>query len=194
MFKRVAIFILILPFILLVACAPDLADPNIQAAVIYSLTATAWTPTPITPSATPQPNTTNVVEILNEAMIGSDPLTETVVAKHSVIDAQVIMDVNNQQATILRIHVDCEWIFSDSCTPESTFVVLMNTFSTNEKVLERVINQIPTTITTLEMFAFDQMNPTSILTVAWSDVLAFTFGEINGNQLGSRILRITASP
>jgi hypothetical protein len=127
-------------------------------------------------------------------MIGSDPLTETVVAKYSVIDAQVIMDVTTQQATILRIHIDCEWIFSDSCTPESTFVVLMNTFSTNDKVMERVINQIPTTITTLEILAFDQMIPTNILTIAWSDVLAFTFGEINGNQLGSRILRITASP
>lgn len=194
MFKRVAICILILPSILLVACAPDLSDPNIQAAVIHSLTATVWTPTPITPSATPQPDTTKIVEILNEAMIGSDPLTETVVAKRSVIDAQVIMDATTQQATILRIHVDCEWIFSDSCTPESTFVVLMNTFSNNDKVMERVINQIPTTITTLEMFAFDQMIPTSILTVAWSDVLAFIFGEINGNQLGSRILRMTASP
>lgn len=190
MFKRVTICILIL----LVACAPDLTDPNIQAAVIYSLTATSWTPTPVTPSATPQPNTTKIVEILNEAMIGSAPLTETIVAKYSVIDSQVLMDASNQQATILRIHVDCEWIFSDSCTPESTFVVLMNIFSTNEKVLERVINQIPTTITTLEMLAFDQMIPTSILTVAWSDVLAFTFGDINGNQLGSRILRMTASP
>lgn len=194
MFKRVAICILILPFILLVACAPDLTDPNIQAAVIHSLTATSWTPTPITPSATPQPNTTKIVEILNEAMIGSDPLTETVVAKYSVIDAQVLMDSSNQQATTLRIHVDCEWIFSDSCTPESTFVVLMNTFSTNEKVMERVINQIPTTITTLEMLAFDQMIPTNILTIAWSDVLAFAFGEINGNQLGSRILRIASAP
>lgn len=194
MLKRVAICLLILPFILLIACAPDLTDPSIQAAVINSLTATSWTPTPITPSATPQPNTTRIVEILNEAMIGSDPLTETVVAKYSVIDAQVLMDAGTQQAITLRIHVDCEWVFSDACTPESTFVVLMNTISINEKVIERISNQIPTTIAKLEMLAFDQMIPTSILAVTWSDILAFAFGEINGNQLGSRIIRTTASP
>lgn len=188
MLKRV---IPILPFIVLVACAPDLTDPNIQAAVIHSLTATSWTPTPITPSATPQPNTTQIVEVLNEAMIGTDPLTETIVAKYSVIDTQVIIDATSQQATILRIHVDCEWVFSDACTPESTLVVLMNALS---KVIERVSNQIPTTITTLEMLAFDQMLATSTIAIGWNDVLAFAFGEINGNQLGSRILRMTSLP
>lgn len=191
MFKRVIICILILPFILLIACAPDLTDPNIQASVIHSLTATVWTPTPITPTATSQPNTTKIVEILNEAMIGADPLTETIVAKYSVIDTQVIMDATSQQATILRIYVDCEWVFSDACTPESTLVVLMKALS---KVIERVTNQIPTTITTLEMQAFDQMITTSAIAIGWSDVLAFAFGEINGNQLGSRILRTIGLP
>lgn len=194
MFKRVAIGLLVLPLILLLACAPDLTDPNVQIAVIHSLTATAWTPTPITPSATPKPNTTQIVEILNEAMIGEDPLTETIVAKYSVIDVQAIIDTTTQQTSKLRIHVDCEWIFSDACTPEATFVVLMNTLSQNTKVLERVINQIPTTITTLEMLAFEKMVATNIITIGWEDVLAFTFGEINGNQLGSRILRMTTLP
>ena len=184
----------IFPILVLIACVPDVSDPNIQAAVINSLTATSWTPTPVTPSATPQPNTTDIVEILNNAMIGLDPLAETVLAKHSVIDAQVVMDHTMQQATILRILVDCEWIFSDTCTPESTFVVLMNTFSSNVKVIKRIIEQIPTTITTLEMIAFDQMSQTSTITIGWGDVVAFSFGDINGQQLGSRIFRTSATP
>lgn len=191
MLKRV---IPILPIFLLLACAPDLTDPNIQAAVINSLTATSWTPTPITPSATPQPNTTNIVEILNDAIIGTDTLSETVVAKYSVIDAQVLMDSTTQQSTVLRISINCQWIFSDACTPESTFVVLMNTLSVNEKTLNRMINQIPTTITTLEVLAFEQMVQSNTITITWNDLLGFVNGEINGNQLGSRILRITASP
>jgi hypothetical protein len=184
----------ILPVLVLIACVPDVSDPNIQAAVINSLTATSWTPTPVTPSATSQPNTTEIVEILNSAMIGLDPLAETVLAKHSVIDAQVVMDHTMQQATILRIHVDCEWIFSDTCTPESTFVVLMNTFSSNVKVIKRIIEQIPTTITTMEMIAFDQMSQTNMITIGWGDVVAFSFGDINGQQLGSRIFRTSATP
>jgi hypothetical protein len=126
--------------------------------------------------------------------VGTDSLVETIAAKYSVIDAQIVMDASTQQAAFLRLHVDCEWVYSDSCTPETTFVVLMKAFSVNEKVMEKVQDQIPPTIQTLEVIAFDRMAQTSIIHIAWKDVWDFTQGRINGNQLGSRIMRLAESP
>lgn len=183
-----------IPLFILIACAPDISDPSVQAAVINSLTATVWTPTPITPSATPEPNTRKIVDILNNVMVGTDPLMETIVAKHSVIDAQVIMDPSTRQATFLQIHVDCEWVYTDGCTPETTFTVLMKAFVVNDKVMGKVQDQIPPTIQTLEVVTFDRMTQTSIIHIAWKDVWDFAEGRINGNQLGSRMMRLAGSP
>ena len=191
MLKRILPF---LPFILIIACAPDISDPNIQLAVINSLTATMWTPVPPTFTPTPEPNTSKIVEVLNGVMVGTDPLQETIVAKFSVIDAQVILNGVTQEATVISIHVDCEWVFSDSCTPESTFVALMRAVSSNDKTIERISGQIPPTVHTFEVLSFDRMKLNGAITMAWSDVLDFSRGKINGNQLGSRIIHQAAIP
>jgi hypothetical protein len=184
----------LVPLILIIACAPDISDPNVQAAVIGSLTATVWTPVPPTLTPTPEPSTSKIVEVLNSAMVGTDPLLETVDAKFIVIDARVLLNGFTKEATVISIHVDCEWVFSDSCTPESTFVKLMRAISANDKMIERVAGQIPTTVHTFEMLAFDRMKPNGVITIAWNDVLDFSHGKINGNQLGSRIFHQAASP
>lgn len=191
MFKRALSF---LPVLVFIACAPDISDPNIQAAVINSLTATAWTPTPVTPSPTAEPNTARIVEILNEVIVGSDPLSETIVAKYQIIDSQIIMDNTTQLASVLRIHMNCDWVYSDGCTPESTFVILMYAFSENDKIIERIQNQIPASIQTLELVAFERMTQTSNIVIAWKDVWDFALGTINGNQLGSRMMRSVGMP
>jgi hypothetical protein len=191
MLKRLLPF---LPLILIIACAPDISDPSLQLAVIGSLTATVWTPVPPTLTPTPMPNTTKIVEVLNGAMVGTDPLQETMVAKFSVMDAQVILNETTQEATVIRISVDCEWVFSDSCTPESTFVKLMKAISSDDKMIERVANQVPTTVHTFEMLSFDRMKLNGVITISWSDVLDFSYGKINGNQLGSRIVHQAAMP
>jgi hypothetical protein len=191
MSKRILSF---LPLILIVACAPDISDPNIQAAVIQSLTATLWTPVPPSLTPTPEPNTSRIVEILNGSMVGSDPLPETVDAKFSVIDAQVLLNEATQEAGTIRISVDCEWIFSDSCTPEATFVKLIQAFTINDKVIERIAKQMPPTVHTLEMLAFDHMEASGLITINWSDLVDYSCGRINGNQLGSRIIRQTVAP
>ncbi|MBI3160929.1 MAG: hypothetical protein HYZ23_00385 [Chloroflexi bacterium] len=191
MWKRI---LPVLPILVFAACAPDISDPNIQAAVIHSLTATVWTPTPPTPSATPESDTARIVDVLNDAMSGADPLAETVNAKFIVTDAQVIVDENTRQASILRIHVDCEWVFSDSCTTEAVFVALMHAFSANDKVIERITKQLPPTINILETVAFDRMKQNGVIVAAWQDVLDFVSGRINGNQLGARIIHAASEP
>lgn len=183
-----------IPLIVLIACAPDIADPSVQAAVIHSLTATVWTPTPITPSPTPEPNTAKVVDILNGVMIGADPLMETVAARYSVIDSQVIVDGTTHQAVALQVFVDCQWVYTDGCTPENTFVVLVRAFSMNNKTMGKIQAEIPSTIQTLEVLTFEQMVKTSVIHIAWKDIYDFTEGRINGNQLGSRMIRFAVSP
>ena len=127
-------------------------------------------------------------------MLGADPLGETIDAKFSVIDAQIVLDDVTQQATILRVHVECEWVFSDSCTPEQTFVVLMRALTINEKVLEKISPQIPPTVHTLQMVAFDRMVQTGMVVSSWDDVMDYAAGRISGNQLGSRITRLVTDP
>ena len=183
MLKRLAS---LLPVLLFIACSPDLSDPAIQKAVIQTLTATAWTPTP---SPTPVPNTGRIVEMLNNVMVGADPLAETIAAKFSVIDVQFLMDTASSQATAMRISVDCEWIYTNGCTPEETFVVLMHALAANNRIIEKIGPQVPLTVQDVQVVAFDHMNPTGMILVKWSDVLEYAAGRINGSQLGSRIVR-----
>ena len=191
MLKRLLpILIVILPA-LLAACMSDISDPQVQHAVIETITATAWTPTP---SATPAPNTSAIVEILNNAMIGSDPLGETIDARFSVLDSHVLMDASTKQALTLQIDIDCEWVFSDGCTPEGSFVVLMNTFRANGKIFQKISGNIPTTVSSLHVVTFDHMVRKGMLTAAWEDVVEYVAGGINGNQFGSRTVRNTSKP
>ena len=184
----------LLPFLLLVlltACSPDLSDPEIQHAVLQTLTATAWTPTP---SATTQPNTSGIVDILNNAVIGSDPLDETIDARFSVLDSQVLLDESTKQALTLQIDVDCEWIFSDGCTPEGSFVVLMRALRENAKIFKKVCDDIPPTIRSLHVVTFDHMTRRGMLAASWEDVMEYVAGRINENQFGARTIRTTATP
>jgi hypothetical protein len=175
-------------------CAPDISDPNIQSAVIHSLTATMWTPVPPSLTPTPEPNTSKIVEILNNIMVGTDPLLETIDAKFSVIDTQILLNEITQEAVILRISVDCEWVYSDSCTPEATFVKLVKAFSVNEKVIQNIGAQVPTTVHTVEVLTYDRMKASGLIAITWGDLVDYSYGKINGNQLGSRIIRQAATP
>ena len=194
MLKR---FLPFVPVFLLIACFPPTTegvDPVYSTAVVQTITATIWTPTPVTPSATPEPHTGKVVELLNNVILGSDPLAETIEARFTILDAQIILDGPASQAGTLRIHVDCEWIFTDSCTPEKSFVVLMHAITANDKILGKIREHIPTTINTLQMVAFDHMTQTGMIIISWNDILDYAGGKISGNQLGSRITRLATSP
>jgi len=183
----------LLPFLLpviLIACMPDISDPEIQHEVVQTLIATAWTPTP---SATPAPNTSGIVDILNNAVIGSDPLEETIDARFSVLDSQVLFDESTKQAITLQIEVDCEWIFSDGCTPEESFVVLMRGFRANDKIFKKICDDIPSTIRSLHVVTFDRMLRRGMLAASWDDVIEYVGGQINGNQFGSRTVLITGT-
>ena len=133
------------------------------------------------------------MDILNNAVIGSDPLEETIDARFSVLNSQVLFDESTKQAITLQIEVDCEWIFSDGCTPEESFVVLMRGFRENDKIFKKICDDIPSTIRSLHVVTFDRMLRRGMLAASWDDVMEYVGGQINGNQFGSRTVLITGT-
>jgi hypothetical protein len=175
----------LLPLLLMIACATQTSSLSLTEAIL-TLTATAWTPTV---SPTPIPNTAILVEALNRNLVGRDPLAETVDAKFFVTDLQFAPDEKNNLTT-LRVRVECECVYSSCCSNERTFVQLVHAFAANERTVREVTQQLPATIRLLQVIALEHMQEKGIIEVAWSDLLLYAGGQINGNQLGSRIVRV----
>ena len=161
---------------------------DIGTAVALTQTATMWTPTPITPSPTPSPNQAIIVDALNGALRGADPLGEAIDAKFHVADVGFDANGNPPILITLRIHIECEWIIRSSCTTERAFVVLIHALE-REGVRKKVTEQIPTTIEFIQVDAFDHMTRIGSLAIRWQDLLAFTKNEITGDQLAVRVIR-----
>ncbi len=201
MLKRVLPFFPILILAYIAACVPGTipatgsenpsvtssVNPSIVAAVIQSLTAAAWTPT-YTP--TPSLDSQKLIAVLNSAMVGTDPLSETVEAKFSVIDVEYLIDDQSKEIRIMRIHVECEWIFRDNCTPEESFVNLMHAFVANDKMIETINTLVPSTLRDIQVVTFNHMQQNGVIVVAWQDVKDYGTKKISGVQLGSRITRL----
>lgn len=190
MLKRVLPFFPLLVILAFGACTgtPDVTlRPDAVTLVIQSMTAAVWTPT-VTPTI--EPDSPKIVNILNGGMIASDPLEETVAAKFDVLDVRFPVDQVSQQILVMQIDVECEWIFTDSCTSEESFVNLMHGFVAGDKVIEKIRAQVPATVKNVYITTFNHMVRNGIIVVSWQDVVAFATGRINGNQLGSRINRM----
>ena len=175
----------LLPLFLLIACATQTSSLSLTEAIL-TLTATAWTPTV---SPTPIPNTAVLVEALNRNLVGRDPLAETVDAKFYVTDLQFQPDeINN--LTTMRVLVECECVYSSCCSNERTFVQVVHAFVANERTVREITQQLPVTIQQLQVIALEQMQEKGTISVLWPDLLLYAQGQINGNQLGSRIVRL----
>ena len=190
--KRLLAIIPVTLLIFINACGIDESPvtSGVGTAVALTQTATMWTPTPITPSPTPQPNQAVIVDALNGALRGADPLEEAIDAKFRVADVGFDANGNPPLLITLRIHIECEWIIRSSCTTERAFVVLIHAFE-NKDVRKQVVEQIPTTIEFVQIDAFDHMVKVGSLAIRWQDVLAFTKKEITGDQLAARVIRFS---
>lgn len=187
--KRLLAIIPVSLFFLINACDvnPPTVSPDTWTLVALTQTATMWTPTPITPSPTSQPNQVIIVDALNSALRGADPLGEAIDAKFHVADVGFDANGNPPILVTLRVHVECEWIIRSSCTTERAFVVLIHALE-NKDVRKKVIEQIPTTIEFVQIEAFERMTRIGSLAIRWQDVLSYTKGDINGDQLAVRVI------
>ncbi|MBI3151232.1 MAG: hypothetical protein HYZ21_03815 [Chloroflexi bacterium] len=165
-------------------------SPDTGTAVGLTQTAAMWTATPITPSPTTLPNQAVIVDALNGALRGSDPLRDALDAKFHVADVGFDANGNPPLLITLRVHVECEWVIRPACTPERAFVVLIHAFE-KEGVRKKVVEQIPTTIEFIQVDAFDHMTQIGSLGIRWQDVLAFTKGEITSDQLAVRVIHFS---
>ena len=113
MLKHALPFFPILVILIFTACTatpqPNGISPESVTSFVQSMTATTWT---LTPSSTPEPNTSKIVDTLNSVIIDSDPLSETVEAKFDVLDVRFPLDPTSKQVLRERFISHVATIFS----------------------------------------------------------------------------------
>jgi len=182
--KRLLPLVAAIVFPILSACvSADLSTAQMTSA-IKTLTATVLPPT-ATP--TPDPDESAIVLLLNHGLEqNADPLSQTVDARYQVIDASFPADLNNQVSTFL-IEVRCECVNGGCCTTERAFVVFVQAL---QAVAEKVARQVPLTVTTMQVSCRDHTAPLGAILVSWDDMNDYLTGEINGFQLGGRMIKL----
>jgi hypothetical protein len=181
--KRIAALLFSILFILLAACGADLSNSQMDSAV-QTLTATVRPPTP---TPTPDPDENAIVLLLNHGIEQTaDALSETIDAHYQVIDVSFPSGLNAQASTFL-IQVRCECVGTSCCTPQRTFVVLMNAM---KPVAEKIARQVPLTVTDVQVTCLDHSTSLGMVMAAWRDIADYFSGQINGFQLGGRVITL----
>jgi hypothetical protein len=153
-------------------------------AVAETQTAMVWTPT-ISP--TPDPNESKIVEWLNAELLNADPLEQTLDAKYQVLDASFPM--GNGFSPVFRIDLRCECATNmRCCLPERMFVV---TITAMKRRAEKVMEQVPGNTLELQVVCYDHGTYLGVMGAWWVDVKGYLGDQINGFQLGSRVIRHT---
>ena len=179
------IILIALPFFVLALanCGYDLSTAQMASAV-QTLTATVLPPTP---TATPDPDESAIVILLNHGLEQTtDPLSETIDARYQVVDASFPVGLN-QQASTFRIDVRCECLGASCCTPERTFVVIMNAM---KPVADKVARQVPASVTDVQVVCLDRSTQIGMMIASWRDMVDYFSGTINGFQLGARTFKL----
>lgn len=181
--KRIVLIILPALVWALVSCAEALSTAQLASAV-QTLTATVLPPTP---TSTPDPDESAIVMTLNRGLDQTiDPLSQTIDARYQVVDASFAPGADLQAATF-RVDVRCECAGSTCCTPERTFVVIVNAMKTG---FEKIARQVPVSVMEMQVVTFDRSAQIGMVVVAWRDMADYFGGTINGFQLGARAIRL----
>ena len=188
--KRFLVIVPIFLFIFLNACgvSSNPVPPDVGTFVAQTQTATMWTATPVLPSPTSIPKEAVIVDALNSVLRGVDPLDEAIDAKFFISDLSFDTGGNPPVIVKMRVHIECEWILQPACTPERGFVIFMHVFEMKE-VRKKIVDQIPTTVESVQIMSYDHMVQIGSLSIGWQDMMAFVDGEITGDQLAARVNR-----
>jgi hypothetical protein len=154
-------------------------------AVWLTTTATFWTPTP---PATLDPEENKIVEWLNEELLKTDPLEQTLDAKYQVLDASFPVAQGNSFPNF-RIDLRCECTYaSNCCTPERMFVVLIKAMVAPS---DSIMDNVPDNVSDMKIVCYDHSVQINVIGARWSDVTSYLKRDINGYQLGSRVFHTT---
>jgi len=187
--KRLLPFIPILLLVVLNACSnlgSPTVPPNMSTAVIWTLTATMWTPTP---TQTFNPNIPMMVNWLNADLSTANPLEWTLDAEYYVTNV-TFPNVPNSSALVFRVDVHCECVNgSKCCIPERTFVVMMGSMKRNANTL---MAQVPGGLHEVMVVCFEHKTQMGAVSASWQDVRDYLLGFLTGYQLGPRVIRTVA--
>jgi len=192
--KFLAVALILVFVIALGACSVPTGsglDPTLIAYVEQTQTATMLPRASPTPSPSAVPKQAVIVNALNaELQKEADPLEETLDAKFSILDI-VFASNENSLTTVMEVHVECEWIKRSSCTEQRAFVVMANAFKKMKPgIRKKIKDEIPATIKTVLVRAFDHMAQIGMIEIDWEYLWAFANGNITGDQLAARALQL----
>jgi hypothetical protein len=183
--KRLLLTVPFLVLFLLNACGNNPVDisPSEGTAVAQTQTATMWTPT-ISP--TPVPDQAKIVEWLDAELLNTDSLEQTLDAKYQVVDVS-FPNGSNGLAAIMRVDIRCECAtYGQCCYPERMFIAAIQSMKKRE---DKIIEQVPVTVSWMKVVCYDHMTQFAVVSASWSDIKGYLTDQINGYQLGSRVVR-----
>lgn len=187
-------FLVVIPvFLLLVlnSCGdlnPTGVPDSMSTAVVESLTATMWSPTP---TETPDPPENKIVEWLNTELSKvdqpEDELEKTLDA-HYLVTGVSFPFAPGSSAQIFRVDLRCECSSSSNCcVPERMFVVLMKAMKGNDKIAKNV----PSNVGIIKVLCFDHTVQNFVIGADWTKVKGYLDDNISGYELGAQVYRTT---
>lgn len=189
--RFVLFFFLTLPIVLLMGC--DLEAPpsdSVQTQVVAGLTIAAYTPTFV---PTRHPNEMHIVELVNDGLRElEDPLSITLDAEITVIQAYLIIRPGQIDPTILSLEVRCQCARDGSCcNVEHTFVMVARAMKSKGVEL---IAWVPSTVVDFEVKCFDHQTSIGPMSTHWLMMQEYILGHIDGYQFGGAIITATPVP
>ena len=158
---------------------------NVGTAVGQTQTASIWTPTI---SATPDPDESKIVVWLNQTLLAADPLEQTLDAKYQVVDVLFPVAQDGSQSSVFRVDIRCDCASNvQCCIPERMFVVTIGAMKVSST---RIIEQVAGRANDMQVVCYDHAAPIGMLVATWADVKGYLLGEINGYQLGARVIKL----
>lgn len=93
----------------------------------------------------------------------------------------------NGVPAILQVNARCECANNaQCCSPTHTFVITMQAMD-DVYYEPLILNQVPSTVTKMEVQCFDHASPSGTMSVPWADVLTFLQGNLDGFQLWYKV-------
>ena len=189
--RFVLAFLLALPIFLMMGCELE-GPPSVsaQTQVVASLTVAAYTPTFV---PTRHPHEIHIVELINAGLQElEDPLSRTVDASYTVIQAPLKIRLGQIDPSILSIEVRCQCANNGSCcNVEHTFVMIAKAMALKRS---EIVGWVPPTVVDFEILCYDHQSQIGIMSTNWVLMQGYIFGQIDGYQLGGAVQNPTPTP
>lgn len=186
--KRLLPIIPIVLLLILNSCGnfdPNGVPSRMSTAVVESLTATMWSPTPTT---TPDPPENKIVEWLNGELTNTNPLEQTLDARYLVTGVSFPF-AQGSSAQIFRVDLRCECASNTNCcVPERMFVVFITAL---KGAKDKITKQVPSNVGVIKVICYDHTSQINVIGADWAEVRGYLNENVSGYELGAQVYRTT---